>query len=140
MSVDVEEIFPLLLAGAPAVVAIADDRFYPNRLPAPESMPCVIFRRISGGPIPISDGESTTRKAVFQVECWSATSQEQARDLDRKAQAIKTITRRVGDWWVQCLKVNADTDNDNPQIPINADDLGAFCSFFEATVFYQPEA
>lgn len=138
MSVDVEEVFPILLAQEP-VRNIVQRKIFPNRLPATQEMPCVIFRRVSGGPFRVSDGRTAVRRAVFQVESWSAENQEQARDLDRKVQDVEVIGREVGDWWVQSFYVNEDTDQDNPQIPINADDLGAFCSFCEVSVFYQPK-
>lgn len=138
MSVDVEEIFPLVFTAQPTITTIVGDRFFPNRLPIREELPCIIWRRLNGGPFRISNGRAEVRRATFQVESWSAESQQEARDIDRKVQAVEIIGQTVGDWWVQSFFVEEDTDQDNPQIPINADDLGFFCSFCEMNVFYQP--
>lgn len=138
MAVDVEEIFPVLLPQQADVAALANGRYFPNRIPQQENLPAVIFRRTSGGPIRTLGGRSVTRRATFQVESWSARSQEEARQLDRAVQAIECGPVQVGPWWIQRLTVNPDTDQDNPQIPVHADDLGLFCSFSEFTVFYNP--
>lgn len=137
MAIDVEEIFPVLLGANGSVVAIAGDRFYPNRLPIREIMPAVIWRRIGGSPVRLLDGKSIVRWATFQVESWSEVSQEQARQLDRAVQEIECGPTLVVSWWVQKLTVNQGTDQDNPQIPIHADDIGLHCSFSEFTVFYK---
>jgi hypothetical protein len=78
---DIEEVFPILLGGNADVVALAGPRLFPNRIPQRGEMPAVIWRRLSGGPLGTLAGKSGTRKAQFQVECWSATSQEEARTL-----------------------------------------------------------
>lgn len=137
MPVDIEEAFPLLLAMQPNVVNLIGTRFYPNRLPEREICPCVIGKRLAGSPVRTLEGKSTVRWATFQIESWSATSQEEARQLDRYVQGIETGPVSVGGWWIQKLTVNQGTDQDNPQIPINADDLGFFCSFSEFMVFYK---
>lgn len=138
MSVDVEEIFPLLLANNLEAVVLIGDRVFPNRIPQRDVLPAVIVRRIAGGPIHTSNGRSDVRRASFQVECWSEVSQEQARAINRAIQAIETKSERIGDWWVQSLFINPETDQDNPQIPIHADDLGLFCAFTEFNVFFKP--
>jgi hypothetical protein len=138
MAVDFEEAFPTLLAAQEPVANVAGDRFFINRVPQREELPAVIVRRISGGPIRTLGGQCSVRRAMYQLESWSAKSQEEARALDRAVQEIECGGVLVGDWWVQRLTVNADTDQDNPQIPVHADDLGLFCSFSEVTVFYKP--
>lgn len=138
MSADIEEIFPLLLAEQEAVTAIVTDRFYPNRLPDREKLPAVIIRRVSGGAIGHASGYGGVSKATFQVESWSEKNQDEARELNLAVQGIKmTQAGQVGSWWVQSLRLNPDTDQDNPQIPTHADDLGLFCSFTEFIVFYK---
>lgn len=139
MSVDVEEALNAILKANGAVVAIAGTRVFPNRLPARESMPAVITRRLSGSAVKTLRSVSSTRRAVFQVESWSAVSQEEARELDRAVQTVAASTGQESvDWWVQCIRVNDDTDQDNPQIPIHADDVGLFCSFCEIMLVYEP--
>lgn len=140
MSVDVEEIFPLLLAGASSVVAIAGDRCFPNRVPQTSTLPAVIWRRLNGGPVRRSDGKSNVSRATFQVESWSAASQEQARELNKAVQGIECRATHVGDWWIQALYLSPDADADDPQIPTHADDLGLFCSVSEFTVIYKARA
>lgn len=137
MAIDIEEIFPILLALQGPVVALAGSRVFPNREPIRETKPCVIFRRTGGSPVRTLEGKSAVRWATFQVESWSEVNQEQARQLDRAVQEIECGPTLVGDWWVQKLTVNQGTDQDNPQIPINADDIGLHCSFAEFTVFYK---
>lgn len=138
MAVDIEETFATLLADSAAVVAIAVDRFFPNRLPIREELPAVIWRRVSGSPMPRLNGVSKVKRAVFQFESWSATSQEEARDLDLKVQAkLDGLKGPIGSWWIQVMKLTGDADQDNPQIPVHADDLGLFCSFCEFFVVYE---
>lgn len=138
MSVDIEEIFPLLLGQSYQVGLLVAERVFPNRIPQRESLPAIIYRRISGGPIRTSTKSSNVRKASFQVESWSAESQEAARVINRAVEGIETRATMVGDWWVQSLLISPDSDQDNPQIPIHADDLGLFCSFTEFVCFYKP--
>jgi hypothetical protein len=138
MSVDIEEALSALQLTLAGVTAIAGQNVFPNRIPQRVEMPALITRRISGGPINGLSSALAVRKAVFQVEAWSQASQEQARQLDLAAQALNGLRGTSGAWFIQKLLVNPDTDQDNPQIPVHADDLGSFCSFHELTVFYKP--
>ena len=137
MAVDIEEIFPILLAAQAPVVALAVGRFFPNRDPQREIMPCVIWQRLGGAPVRPLEGRSATRYAIFRLESWSAVSQQQARQLSRAVQDIERGPELVGSWWVQKLTVNQGSDQDEPQVPTHADDLGLFCSVCEFTVFYK---
>jgi hypothetical protein len=138
MSIDIEEaLFALQLAQA-AVVAIAGQNVFPNRIPQRAEMPALITRRINGGPITGLNSTLGVRTAVFQVEAWSGASQEQARQLDLAAQGLHGFRGLESNWFIQKLTVNPDSDQDNPQIPTHADDLGFFCSVHELTVFYKP--
>lgn len=137
MAIDIEEVFPLLFAAQPNIVGLISTRAFPNRLPERLTFPCVIFKRLAGSPVRTLDGKSSVRWATFQVESWSDSSQQEARQLDGYVQAIECGAVSVGGWWIQKLTVNQGTDQDNPQIPIHADDIGLFCSFSEFTVFYK---
>jgi len=145
MAVDIDEALAVLIQGASAVSTIAGDRVYPNRVPQPSNVPAVIFRRLTAGSAPVIRGKSTALYATFQVESWSGASQIEARTLDLAVQGVANVNSvLVGPpslpspgWWIQALRVNTDTDQDNPQIPIHADDLGLFCSFCEMFVQYR---
>lgn len=139
MAIDVDEVFPILLAADATVVATVVDRFYPNRIPQQGKFPAVCWRRISGGPNPKLNGQCSVKRATFQVESWSAESQEEARQLDLAVQAAiaPKLSVQIGSWWIQVIKLQLDTDQDNPQIPIDATDKGLFCSFSEVFTTYR---
>lgn len=140
MAIDIEEGLLALILSKPAVTAIAAQRVFPNQAPARELLPSVIFRRTGGGPIHTLGGVSGAKPATFQVESWSETSQDQARQLDLAVQQIAGFRGAIGlAWWFQAVLVDRDTDQDNPQIPIHAEDLGLFCSFTQYRLWYVPQ-
>lgn len=138
--IDIEEALQPIIANDAGVAAIASERVFPNRLAMREEMPAVIFRRTSGGPMQTLKGVSTTKRATFQVESWSSKLQQEARQLDLAVQnAIATFggQQAQSGWYVQSIFVDEESDQDNPQIPIHADDVGVFCSFCNVIVFYE---
>jgi hypothetical protein len=52
-------------------------------------------------------------------------------------QGIKTGAKRVGDWWVQSLRIAPGTSMDEPQTPQHGEDRPDFSSATEFTVFYK---
>ncbi len=140
MSVDVEEALNSILKGDAATKAIVADRVFPNRIPIQESLPAVITRRTGGGPMRTLGGTSGVKRATFQIEAWTKTSQLDARELDLTAQAaIEEFSgqKTLGDWYIQSIFIDEESDQDNPQIPIQGDDLGFFCSFCNVVIFYE---
>lgn len=136
---DIEQDLNAILKADAGVAALVSARVFPNRLPQIEDLPGVITRRVSGGPMRTLAGKSSVRRARFQVESWSESSQEEARSIDRAVQTcFENFQRgRFGSFFIQALLVDEDTDQDEPQIPTHADDLGLFCSFCEITLFYE---
>lgn len=143
MSVDVDEALAAILLAETAVTNLVGQRVRPNRIVNRDDLEatgdCVIFRRINGGPMRLLDrSASGVKSATFQVESWSAVSQPRARTVDLAVQEADGTRGTYAGWFVQALRVNRDSDVDNPQIPINADEKGLFCSFCEMTLFYKP--
>lgn len=138
MSVSIGEVFPLLLAAKPAVVALAVDRFFPNRLPQRDSMPAVVFEKTGGSPVPALEDFLSTCWATFRLVAVSTESQEQASELLAACLTIKTVGARIGDWWIQSLRPVQGSDSDEPQLPQHGDDKPDFQSSIEFMVFYKP--
>lgn len=140
MSVDVHEVFPVVFAAKPAVVAIAAARFYPNRLPQIERLPSITFRRAPGGPISRLNGTTPLRRAVYTVTGWSSASQIEADQLAQAARTCFPITNTVlGDWLVGVMKMVLDTAEDElPQIPQDGSDSPIYGASFDVFTVYQP--
>ena len=136
MSVDIGEIFPILLATKPAVVALAAARFFPNRVPQRETKPAVVWQRTGGNPVAALEEDTDVSWATFKLGGWSSVSQEEARQLCSAAQTIKCAAVRIGDWWVQSWRVVPGSDSDEPLTPQDGSDNPEFVSSVEMTVFY----
>ncbi len=138
MSVDVGEVFPILLAQQDALVVLAADRFYPTRLPQRETKPAIVFERTGGSEVPTLEAYSSVFWATFKLAGWSATSQQEAQQLRNLAMAIKaTLTTRVGDWWIQAINAVPGTEIDEPQTPLDSSDNPGFASSAEVLIFYK---
>jgi hypothetical protein len=137
MAVDVEEALNALILGRANVQNLVQGRVFPNRLAQGLPCPAVITRRVAGSSIKTLGGVSSVRKGIFQIESWSSVSQAEARQLDKAVQEIEGFRGPMLDWWIQALLLNPDADQDEPQIPTHADDLGLFCSTAEFFCIYR---
>lgn len=92
------------------VGAICGDRIYAGIAPGTESLPCVVYRKISGNKLHDLDGESGHQQPTVELSCW-ATTYSGACDLALAVQAaLKDWSGTEDSTAIQWITVIGDGD------------------------------
>jgi hypothetical protein len=107
-----------------AVTNIIGTRLYPVVLPQLESVPAIVYRRISGGHNHNIDKATGSAIPVFELDCWADTY-AQAETL---AEAVRGVMQgfdgTMGDTVVTACILDDETDDYEP--PDEGSDRGVF--------------
>lgn len=79
-----------------ALVTIAGDRIYPDKLPQKPTLPAVVYTNVGSSPVAQHNGPASLEKTRIQIDAFARTSRDARLLIDAVRQAVESYRGSIG--------------------------------------------